>query len=248
MNTRFLHWGLATLLAGFCTLAYAQKPVDEALAKKLKAALEVPGMGLEVRSVATSEIDGLYEVQLVNGPIIYTTAKGDYFVSGDMYQVAPTGFVNLGELRRDADRLAKMNAVAMEDMIVFSPKGETKAYINVFTDVTCGYCRKLHQEVPILNERGIEVRYLAYPRAGEGSTGFQQLENAWCADDPTDALTRLKAGDSVPTKNCDNPISNQFALGQEVGVRGTPAIVTSQGKLISGYLPADRLVTALGVQ
>lgn len=248
MKTRFLHWGLIAAVASFSMFTVAQKPVDEAVAKKLKAALEVPGMGVQVRSVAASEIEGLYEVELVNGPVLFSSEKGDYFISGDLYQVGPAGFVNLGELRRDADRLVKMNAVDMDDMIVFSPKGETRGYINVFTDVTCGYCRKLHQEVPVLNDSGIEVRYLAYPRAGEGSAGFQQLENAWCADDPAEALTKLKTDRSVPTKNCDNPISAQFALGQEVGVRGTPAIVTSDGKLISGYMPADRLVAALGLK
>jgi thiol:disulfide interchange protein DsbC len=248
MNTRFSHWMLVAMMASFSMFALAQKPVDEALVKQLKAALEVPGMGLDVRSISASQIEGLYEVVLVNGPILYSNAKGDYFISGELYQVGANGFVNLSEQRQDGERLVKMNAVDMSDMIVFSPKGETKAYINVFTDVTCGYCRKLHQEVPTLNDYGVEVRYLAYPRAGVGSAGYNSLVNAWCADDPADALTRLKTDKSIPTKACDNPISDQYELGQQVGVRGTPAIITSDGKLISGYMPADRLATTLGLK
>lgn len=249
MKSRFLPAALVSLACVFSAMAFAGKPVDEALAKSLKEALEVPGMGVQVRSITASDIEGLYEVELANGPILYTTAKGDYFVAGDLYAVRPEGFVNLGELRRDTQRQEKMAAVATEDMIVFPAKGETKTHITVFTDVTCYYCRKLHQEVPQLNEAGVEVRYMAYPRAGVGTEGYQKLVTAWCADNPPDVLTRLKADESVEDKSCsDNPVTDQFQLGQDVGVRGTPAIVTQQGKLISGYMPADRMLAELGVQ
>ncbi|MGB1142028.1 MAG: DsbC family protein, partial [Halioglobus sp.] len=158
-------------------------------------------------------------------------------------------FVNLTEKRRDGERLALMAGVAKEDMIIFSPEGETRTHISVFTDITCGYCRKLHQEVPELNRRGIEVRYLAYPRAGLGTPGFAQLVTAWCAKDPREALTQLKNGEQVPAQSCaDNPVAAQFELGQAVGVRGTPALVTEDGTLVPGYQTADQLMVTLGLE
>ena len=248
MKFRFKQWAAGFFLAGFATLAGAADALDAAQEKALRTALEVPGMGITVKTIKASEIDGLYEVELSSGPILYSTATGDYFVAGDLYSVGPDGYVNLAEKRRDVTRLAKMNEVDKKDMIVFSPKGETRGYINVFTDVTCFYCRKLHQEVPALNAKGIEVRYLAYPRAGVGSDGYKKLVTAWCAEKPTETLTRLKADETVAEKSCaDNPITAQFALGQEVGVRGTPAIVTQDGRLISGYQPADQLIVNLGL-
>ena len=248
MIFRVLQSVLVAALVVTAPLAMAGAPVDKAQLEKLRAVLEVPSMGLTVGSVKTSEIPGLYEVQFTNGPLVYSTAQGDYFILGDLFSVGPEGYVNLAEKRRDGERVAKLDAVAEEDMIVFSPEGEPKAYISVFTDVTCFYCQKLHKEVPELNKRGVEVRYLAYPRAGVGSAGFNQLASAWCADNPQETLTKLKNKQSVPEKVCpENPIAAQYQLGQELGVRGTPAIITQGGQMIPGYQSADELVVTLGL-
>ncbi len=239
---------LATVFALSAVVAMAGEPADKAVAETLRKALENPAMGLSVESVHTSELPGLYEVQFANGPMVYATAAGDYFIVGDLYSVGVQGFVNLGEQRRDGERLEMLAAVDPADMIIFSPKGEPRAHITVFTDVTCFYCQKLHKEVPELNKRGIEVRYLAYPRAGVGSDGYRQLASAWCAENPQDTLTRLKNRESVPENVCpDNPVASQYRLGQEMGVRGTPAMVTEQGKMIPGYQSADDLMVTLGL-
>ena len=248
MIFRVLQSVLLAALVVMAPLAMAGAPVDKAQLEKLRAVLEVPSMGLTVGSVKTSEIPGLYEVQFTNGPLVYSTEQGDYFILGDLFSVGPEGYVNLAEKRRDGERVAKLDAVAEEDMIVFSPEGEPRAYITVFTDVTCFYCQKLHKEVPELNKRGVEVRYLAYPRAGVGSDGYKQLASAWCADNPQDTLTKLKNKQTVPEKVCpDNPIAKQYQLGQELGVRGTPAIITQSGQMIPGYQSADELVVTLGL-
>jgi thiol:disulfide interchange protein DsbC len=229
-------------------LAIAEDAVDEAQVAKLRSALEVPSMGLKVGSVKASEIPGMFEVQLVNGPLIYSDAQGSHFIVGDLYSVGPQGYVNLGEQRRDGARAEQLAAVDKDDMIVFSPEGEPRAFVTVFTDVTCFYCQKLHKEVPELNKRGVEVRYLAYPRAGVDSDGFNQLASAWCADNPRDTLTSLKNKKAVPENVCaDNPIAAQYRLGQEMGVRGTPAIITQDGQMIPGYQSADDLMVTLGL-
>jgi thiol:disulfide interchange protein DsbC len=239
---------IATLVL-VASLAVAGEPVDKALAEKLSKKLALPAMGLVVESVAPSQIPGLYEVQYANGgPLVYATAEGDYFVLGDLYSVGPDGFVNLAEQRRDGQRKEMLDGIAEKDMIVFSPEGEARAHITVFTDVTCFYCQKLHREVPELNKRGVEVRYLAYPRAGTDSDGYRKLASAWCADNPQDTLTRLKRKESVPENVCTpNPIADQYRLGQEMGVRGTPAIVTGTGQMIPGYQSADELMVTLGL-
>jgi thiol:disulfide interchange protein DsbC len=228
--------------------ALSGEPVDKAQLEKMKAALENPATGLQVDSAQTSEVPGMFEVQFTNGPLVYATADGSYFIVGDLYSVGPDGFVNLAEQRRDAERAQLLAAVEEKDMIIFSPEGETRAHISVFTDVTCFYCQKLHQEVPELNKRGIEVRYLAYPRAGADSDGFRKLATAWCADDRQETLTRLKAKKSVDEKVCEeNPVAEQYQLGAQMGVRGTPAIVTQDGRLIPGYQSADQLLVSLGL-
>ncbi len=249
MTYRVLKSALMAILVVVAPLAVAGEPLDKAQLDKLRAALEVPGMGLKVVSAQTSEIPGLYEVQFTNGPLIYSTLKGDFFVVGDLYSVTPKGYVNLAEKRRDGERMEKLAKVKREDMIIFSPEGEPRAYVNVFFDTTCHYCQKLHEEVAQLNKNGVEVRYLAFPRAGVGSDTFKQLASAWCADNPREAFTKLTHKEAIPENVCkDNPIAAQYQLGQELGVQGTPAIITQTGQMIPGYQAADELMATLGLK
>ncbi len=247
MISRFLQSTTVLACLLLAPLASAGQPAEKAVADKVKAALNSTTMGLTVATVSTSEIPGLLEVQFENGPLVYTTEKGDYFVIGDLFQVKDGVYINLAEQRRDGERVAQLASLDKADMIVFSPEGEPRTHITVFTDVTCFYCQKLHKEVPELNKRGIEVRYLGYPRAGVGSPGYNQLVSAWCADNPQEALTKLKNKQPVPPKQCKNPIEEQYQLGQEMGVRGTPAMVTAEGQMIPGYQSADQLMVTLGL-
>ncbi len=213
-------------------------------AETIRKAFNKSRPDIQVANVKPSDVDGLYEVQLKDGPTVYATKDGKYFLTGDLFQLAPGGFINIAEREREAMRKARMAEVAKGEMIIFPAEGETKASIYVFTDVDCGYCRKLHNEVPQLNKLGIEVRYLAYPRdlpRGAQSRTTPKMVSAWCAKDPQEALTRLKNNQSIPTATCDNPITDQYMLGSEMGVTGTPAIVTTRGELVPGYMPADAL-------
>lgn len=244
----------STQLLCFCaalTLCAAQgaaQPIDAAVEEEIKQRLSSSSVGLPVDRVEFSEIEGLYRVQLQKGPVVYTTRSGDFFILGDMYAVETDGFVNLGEERRSEDRLRALDAVPSEAQIVFAADGAAKAHITVFTDVSCFYCQKLHKEVPELNRRGVEVRYLAYPRQGIGSPGFRQLASAWCADDQQTTLTRLKNKEALEDNVCPgNPVAEQFALGQSLGVQGTPAIVMPDGQMIPGYQSASDLLAALGL-
>ncbi|MNF31627.1 Thiol:disulfide interchange protein DsbC precursor [compost metagenome] len=111
----------------------------------------------------------------------------------------------------------------------------------MFTDTDCGYCQKLHSEVTELNRLGVEVRYVAFPRQGLQSPAYTEMVNVWCAKDPQAAMTAAKSRQPVTTAQCDNPVAKQYALGQMIGVSGTPAIVLANGKLIPGYQPAAQL-------
>ncbi len=237
---------ILTLGASFQVLA--GEPVSNAVAAKLRANLETEASGLSVAEISTSDLPGLYEVQFTNGPLVFATEDGKFFLVGDLFQVTKEGFVNLGELRRNDARGQMLAGVERDDMIVFPAHGATRAHITVFTDISCGYCRKLHQEVPELQKQGVEVRYVAYPRGGVGSEGYRQLATAWCADNPSQALTRMKSGETINDNVCPgNPVADQYLLGQKAGVRGTPAIVLASGEMLPGYMPADQLLATLGL-
>lgn len=203
---------------------------------------------LDYKVVAESHLAGFYEVHVQGGPMLYVSADGKHFFDGNLYMVKPGQFVSIRELRLSEERKTIFASRTTEDMIIFKPQGATKAIMNVFTDVDCGYCRKLHQDVPQLNAMGIEVRYLAYPRAGIPSESYDKIATAWCADDQQETLTKIKNREAVANRVCtDNPVAEHFALGQRIGVTGTPAIILMDGTLVPGYQPAESFAKILGL-
>lgn len=202
---------------------------------------------LPVQSVAGTPLEGVFALELANGQVLYAAAEGRYLFAGDLYQVGDEDVVNLTEQRRSKKRLALLDGVAEADMLIFAANGRRKAQVSIFTDVDCGYCRQMHQEMAEINALGIEVRYLAFPRAGPGSDAYRKIVSAWCAENPNQALTDLKMGRSIPERSCKNPVADQYQLAARLGVTGTPAIITEEGQLLPGYLPADRLAQALGL-
>lgn len=198
--------------------------------------------GRTLDTVNPTAIPGFYEV-VMGSQIIYLSEDGQFAVQGDVINLKDRD--NLTEKRRGDLRAKAIQAIGEDKMVVFAPAGEVKHTVNVFTDIDCGYCRKFHQEMKAYNDKGIKVRYLAYPRAGEGSESFNKAVAVWCADDRQGAMTKAKQGENVESKPCDNPVKEQFELGQLIGVRGTPSIVLENGQLVPGYVPADRLAQML---
>jgi thiol:disulfide interchange protein DsbC len=238
--------GAAPLQAGD-DAALESTPVAAASGAELVARLKALRPELPIERVSEAPLPGMVQLELRGGTVFYGTVDGRYLFAGDLYELTDDALVNLAEQGRIEKRHDLMAGVDRDDMVIFRASGETKAAINVFTDVDCGYCRKLHQEVPALNELGVEVRYLAYPRAGIGSRAYQKIVSAWCSDDPNAAITKLKAGESIPDATCANPVADQYQLGHEVGVTGTPAIVLEDGRLLPGYMPAADLARAIGL-
>ena len=242
----------AAMVALVCfAILPALTAVAQEAEKRMAAALSgFAGQPIAIESITPSPAPGISEVQIENGPMLYATDDGAYFfLNGDLHRAEGADAINLTEERRSVGRREQMATVSVDDMVVFSPEGETLDYVSVFTDVTCFYCQKLHREVDQLNAKGIEVRYLAFPRGGIDSDGAKKLATAWCAEDQQTTLTELKAGVELPLNECaDNPIAAQYQLGKDLGVSGTPAIVTSTGLMIPGYRPASDLAALLGLE
>ena len=208
----------------------------------IAATLQSAKADFVVTKVEAAPIAGLYQVTIGGGPQIYSTADGKFFVVGDVYEVAHKEIVNLTERGRDGQRAEAMASVEKKDMIIFPAEGKMKKAMYVFTDVDCGYCQLLHSKVAEYNKMGIEVRYLAYPRAGVGSGSYRKIASAWCAENPQDALTKLKQREEIPENVCDtNPVAKQFELGRSIGLTGTPALIMEDGQLIAGYVEPARL-------
>lgn len=198
----------------------------------------------EVGEVSETPIDGLYQFN-VGTEVYYLSEDGQYLFQGELIDLDTRQ--NLSEIHRESARKALLDTIDTKDMIVFPAEGERKHVVSVFTDIDCGYCRMLHNHMQDYNKLGIEVRYLAFPRAGIGSEAYQKAVNVWCAADRQKAMTDAKLGREVKSKSCDDPIEQQYNLGVAMGVRGTPALVLESGALVPGFMTPEHLAKTLEV-
>jgi thiol:disulfide interchange protein DsbC len=213
----------------------------------LKDTLREASSQLQPKTVKPAPIKGFYEVMLEGGQLIYMTESADYFFAGPLYQVGPGQLNNLTEERTGEIRLSMLETVSPGETIDFTPKGEVKASIKVFTDISCAYCRKLHLDMPKLNELGIEIRYMAYPRAGINSSVYRDMVSVWCADDPQQAMTDAKSDRPLQKRDCDNPVAKHYQLGRQLNITGTPTLVFSDGSIMPGYVAPEKLARSLGI-
>ena len=149
---------------------------DEAVDPRADIAKKMPGVTVD--QLKATPIPGIYEFSK-GADVGYVTSDGRYFLGGDLYDIKEG--VNLTDKRRSDVRRKMLSSLSDSEMIVFSPK-DPKYTITVFTDVDCGYCRKLHSEITDLNRLGVRVRYAFYPREGPGSEAWKTAEAVWCSD------------------------------------------------------------------
>jgi thiol:disulfide interchange protein DsbC len=227
-------------LAGLLT-AVSFSASFSALAQEDYSAIEerMRIMAPSARSIAVSEtpIEGILQVQ-INGDIVYTSADGKYMFQGRVINMETRE--DLTETAKSALRKELLAGIDSSKQITFTPS-EPEYELMVFTDIDCGYCRKLHAQVEEYNQQGIAIHYMAFPRAGIGSRSYEKAVAVWCADDQRDAMTQAKLGSEPDLEQCENPIAEQYQLGIELGVTGTPALLTSSGQLIPGYVPPEQL-------
>lgn len=208
---------------------------------KLKAAMAQ--VGLKVNSVADSVVPGVQQV-LTDKGLFFAANHGQFLIEGNIYDLTNKHLVN-DKILQD---VRKSGVKAMQSSVIEYKAKNEKHVITIFTDTSCGYCRKLHNEMQSYLDQGITVQYLAFPRGGVPSDTFTELQSIWCAKNQQQAMDKAKAGDKIAAAQCSNTVAEQYSLGQSFGISGTPAIVLADGTLIPGYQPAAALVGTLNAR
>lgn len=226
---------LLAFLAAFHTPVQAE---EEKVPAAVTTAMKDLFPDADISRIRESKIPGLYEV-MSGTEVFYISADGQYLLRGDLFDLSQRR--NLTEDQRASVRIDVLNNIPGSEYIEFAPENPEHV-IYVFTDVSCGYCRRLHNDVSRLNRGGLAVRYLAFPRQGTGSSAYEQMVSVWCAEDPNAAMTAAKQGQRIESASCPNPVETQFNLGRSLGVRGTPAIYMDDGREIPGYRPPEELL------
>ena len=226
------------LMVSLFGLVLSDVNADEAA---IRQAMTKSMPSVKVDSVKPAVVKGLFEV-VVGANIYYVSEDGKYLLQGRLVDVAARK--DLTEEKLNVTRKLAIEKMGQANMIVFKPK-ITKYTVTIFTDIDCGYCRKLHSEIDQYLAQGITIQYLFFPRAGKGSDSYNKAVSVWCAEDRNVALTAAKKDQKLPEKTCDNPIDKHMQLAAEFDVKGTPMIISENGNVYPGYLPAKQLVEAL---
>lgn len=225
---------LSTTFALLAITAQAdEKTVKETLIKAMP--------NLQIDSIKPSPIQGIFEVTL-GGDIVYVSDDGKYLLQGRLIDTQTR--TDLTEEKLSSSRKIALEKLGQDKMIIFKPKIHTYT-ATVFTDIDCGYCRKLHSELDSYLADGIQIQYLFYPRAGKGSDSYNKAVSVWCAKDRNAALTAAKKDQKIESKTCTNPVDEHMALANSFDVKGTPMIVTENGTIYPGYVPAKQLAEIL---
>jgi thiol:disulfide interchange protein DsbC len=202
-------------------------------------------------TIAETPIPGIMQVR-IGGDIVYMSQDGRFLVQGrviDMETQTDLTDAAMSGVRKE--QLASLNG---DDFVSFG-NSDAEHEVLVFTDPDCGYCRRLHEQMDEYEAVGIRVNYVAFPRAGVDSQTYTKMVSVWCAEDRQGAMDIAKSGGTPPAATCDNPVADQYRVGQTLGVTGTPSILTFNGDIIPGYVPPqqlrerlDRLAAANGAQ
>jgi thiol:disulfide interchange protein DsbC len=229
--------GLSVIGFLWATSLVAEESIEH-IKKKIQEILPE----LTVDSMQNSPIPGLYQIQS-GANLLYVSADGHFLLQGEVLDLRkPKDQWNITEVARSQVRIKFLKNLNNKDMVVYSPSQKPKGQVTIFTDVDCGYCRKQHQDVAELTAGGIEVRYLSFPRQGLGSPTFQKAVSIWCATDRKKAFETAVAGDKIAELSCANPIEQQFNLGRQFGINGTPTLLFADGTMIPGYIKASQLI------
>lgn len=244
----FKKWLLAL---GVCGLAFTASAAPDTAATNPEAVVRKAVMsvapGISVDSIRPAPMAGFYQV-IASGQLVYVTADGKYMLNGDLIDLAKKKNINdngWADFRKT--ELAKVPA---SDRIVFAPD-KPRYRVTVFTDVTCGYCRKLHEHIADFNKAGIAIEYVAWPRegvtneAGRTTATYNEMVSVWCASDRKAAFTAAKLGKTPKSTNCPNPVKDEFDLGVKLGVTGTPTIIAEDGTLLGGYVTPEQMLRLL---
>ncbi len=227
---------VATLAITATSFSFAKEATD-----KIKAGIKSLSPAAKVKSMENTPIKGISEVVIDTGrggEVYYMSNDGKYLLNGNL--IDTTSREDLTENKKSGIRKDILKKFGKKERIDFFPD-DMKQHITVFTDIDCGYCRKLHNQIDDYNKLGIGISYLFFPRSGLNTPSYDKAVSVWCADNQKEALTNAKSGINLDKKTCDNPVKDQYQAGLAVGVTGTPAMVTDSGKLMPGYLPPAQL-------
>lgn len=223
----------------WCSLIAAEAALGNE--EKIKRDLSARLPGMTVQSVTRTPFAGLYEVVL-DGEIVYTDEKTEYFFGGNIFDIRSMPPRNLTE--GNARRMtAGVLARAGQEFAIKRVRGNGNRVLFTFEDPNCGHCKALHLELGRLDN----VTIYTFPTPILSQNSADKAIAAWCAEDRVAAWDRLMSSGALPegAAACPHPLAGVAALAKRFDITSTPVIFLGDGRRINGFVSADRLEKAL---
>lgn len=221
----------------------SERNAQQRLVSNLEKNFKTAGITAKITDIKATEVPNLFWVSLEGMSSVYATSDGKYIVQGDVIRLGSKSLYNVSENLQAGVTKKLLSELKAEDLLIYPAKGKTKHVIYVFTDVSCPYCHKFHEQMDEMNAKGIEVRYIAWPR---GEQHMPAMEAIWCSADRRSAFdTAIAGGQIADVANCQNPVKDQYQMGLNIGVNGTPGVYSSDGLYLGGYMTTAELLGRL---
>ena len=219
-----------------------ERNTQQRLIQTLQKHFKTAGITAKISDVKPTEVPNLYWVSLEGTNSVYATSDGKYLIQGDVIRLGGKKLSSISDKLQATENKKHLASLKKQDLLIYPAQGKTKHVIYVFTDASCPYCHKLHEHMNEINAKGIEVRYIAWPR---GEQFMPTMESVWCSSDRQAAFDRAIRNEQLEPATCKNPVQDQYKLGLNMGVNGTPAIYNQEGVYLGGYLTPEELDTRL---
>ncbi len=230
---------LLILALSLCGGAFAGDSSSEKAMRERLAALYP---STKVDSVRQTPVEGLFEV-VMGKNLAYVDASGRYFLLGGHLYDLPNNEdlteARVAELQQtqriDRGRLGRAQTITVK-------KGSGARELWVFTDPLCPHCRRFDAELEKVTD--VTIHNVIVPMQPGSESASRAIV---CAADPNaawrDAMREATPGRASAPSTCKAAVEleGNLALAEELGIRGTPSLVSGDGRVRQGAMNAADL-------
>ncbi len=186
--------------------------------------------------IRETEWPGVFEV-VMGANLAYVDDSGRYFLFGHLYDMSAQR--DLSAERKDRLSLVDFSTLPLADAMK-EVRGNGSRVLAVFSDPDCPYCRKLEDELRGLTD--VTIHTFLMPLSSLHPEATRKAVSVWCARNRLGAWQALMLRDvTPPVADCPNPVSRNVALGERLGIHGTPTLISGDGRLLPGAASREEI-------
>ena len=221
-----------TLAATAATAAPDTSVAASAMGSRLQALYPSTRFG----AVNPTPWPGVFEV-FMGTNLAYVDQSGQYFLFGHLYDMKAQR--DLTAERKDLLARVDFDALPLLDAMK-EVRGNGARVLAIFSDPDCPYCQKLETDLRSLTN--VTIYTFLMPLVSLHPAARTKAVSVWCAKDRTAAWhAAMWRGESIPQADCPHPVDRNVALGERLGINGTPTLIAADGRMLPGAASKDQI-------